>query len=289
MALATTGKDKSRFTTVLCCSADGQMVKSMIIFKGLKNAPKVRAVPNVRAVHVTANMSGSMNRELMGTWITDVWGKRGGLFGRQQPSLLVMDSYGTHMLPEFKTQLKETYMTDLMFVPKKQTPNLQVLDVGVNKTFKASLRRSWEDWMADPSSADFTPRGNRRPPSYQTISEWVGAATASCGVELVKTAFQKCGWGLGIQREELHLPLRSLLALADASDPVLQADGDGVSNESDGTEGGVEIVPLEDFPGVEALLGEPGPSARDVQAPLDESDQPGTSSASIHGSLSDQY
>ncbi len=35
-----TGNQKSRFTVVLCSSASGFFVKSMIIFKGLKKVPK---------------------------------------------------------------------------------------------------------------------------------------------------------------------------------------------------------------------------------------------------------
>ena len=35
-----TGHRKSRFTVTLCCCADGRMVKTLIVFKGLKNVPK---------------------------------------------------------------------------------------------------------------------------------------------------------------------------------------------------------------------------------------------------------
>ena len=55
-----------RFTVTLCCCADGQMVKTLIVFKGLKNVPKL----NLQAdVEVTVSMGGSMNTCLMLKWI----------------------------------------------------------------------------------------------------------------------------------------------------------------------------------------------------------------------------
>ena len=42
-----TGHRKSRFSVTLCCCADGRMVKTLIIFKGLKNAPKLNLPSDV--------------------------------------------------------------------------------------------------------------------------------------------------------------------------------------------------------------------------------------------------
>ena len=53
-----TDHKKSRFTVALCCSADGRMIKSLIVFKGLKKVPKLSVPTNVE---VTVSMGGSMN------------------------------------------------------------------------------------------------------------------------------------------------------------------------------------------------------------------------------------
>ena len=57
-----TGHRKSHFTVRLCCCANGQMVKTLIVFKGLKNVPKLNLPADVE---VTVSMDGSMNTCLM--------------------------------------------------------------------------------------------------------------------------------------------------------------------------------------------------------------------------------
>ena len=61
-----TGHRKSRFTVVLCCSGDGRMIKTLIIFKGLKNVPKLN-LPS--SIEVTVSMGGSMNTGIMLKWV----------------------------------------------------------------------------------------------------------------------------------------------------------------------------------------------------------------------------
>lgn len=42
ISIATSGYEKMRFTTVLAISADGGKLKPMLIFKNLKNIPKLK-------------------------------------------------------------------------------------------------------------------------------------------------------------------------------------------------------------------------------------------------------
>ena len=44
-----TGHKNSRFTVALCWSADGRMIKSLIIFKGLKKVPKLECAHQRRS------------------------------------------------------------------------------------------------------------------------------------------------------------------------------------------------------------------------------------------------
>ena len=57
-----TGHRKSYFTVTLCCCADGRMVNTLVVFKGLKNVPKLSLPADVE---VTVSMGGSMNTGLM--------------------------------------------------------------------------------------------------------------------------------------------------------------------------------------------------------------------------------
>ena len=69
-----TSHRKLRFTVTLCCCADGRMVKTLIVFKGLKNVPKLNLPADVE---VTVSMGGSMNTCLMLKWIRSCFTQRG--------------------------------------------------------------------------------------------------------------------------------------------------------------------------------------------------------------------
>lgn len=43
VSVATSGYEKMRFTVVLGCTADGRKLRPMLIFKNLKNIPKLKA------------------------------------------------------------------------------------------------------------------------------------------------------------------------------------------------------------------------------------------------------
>ena len=91
-----TGHRKSRFTVTLCCCADGQMVKTLIVFKRLKNVPKLNLPAEVE---VTISIVGSMNTCLMLKWIQSCFTHRGPFLARTL-SILYMDSYGLHIKEE---------------------------------------------------------------------------------------------------------------------------------------------------------------------------------------------
>ncbi len=60
--LTTTGSEKSNFTVVLCCSANGTNCEPMVIFKQ-KTMPKGNFP---RGIVVTLSTKGWMNEEIMG-------------------------------------------------------------------------------------------------------------------------------------------------------------------------------------------------------------------------------
>ena len=72
-----TGHRKSRFTVTLCCCADGRMVKTLIIFAGLKNVPKLNLPSDVK---VAVSMGGSVNVSLMMKWIRTCFTLHGQLW-----------------------------------------------------------------------------------------------------------------------------------------------------------------------------------------------------------------
>ena len=82
--IKTTAHEKTRFTVVLACMADGTKLKPMVVFKR-KTMPKLKFPANV-IVHV--HPKGWMDEDGVKLWIDKVWKKRpGGLM--KTKSLLV--------------------------------------------------------------------------------------------------------------------------------------------------------------------------------------------------------
>ena len=132
-----TGHRKSRFTVILCCCADGRMVKTLIVFKGLKNVPKLNLPADVE---VTVSMGGSMNTCLMLKWIRSCFTQRRPFLART-PSILYMDSYRSHIKEEVSESLSSHCATKVLVIPPEMTNVLQPLDVSLNSSFKAVLCR----------------------------------------------------------------------------------------------------------------------------------------------------
>ena len=136
MALIT-GHRKSRFTITLCCCADGQMVETLIVFKGLKNVPKLNLPADLE---VTSSMGGSINTGLMPKWIRSCFPQRGPFLARI-PSILYMDSYGSRIKEEVFVSLHYNCATKVLMIPPKMTSVLQPLDVSLSSSFKTALCR----------------------------------------------------------------------------------------------------------------------------------------------------
>lgn len=212
-----TGHGKTRFTTVLCVGMGGQMTKAMIILKGLKNLPKVKVPKNI---HLATSMSGSMNETLMHQWIDRVFCGRGP-FSLCAKSLLFMDQFGSHKHDSVLQKLK-AMKTEVLFIPTGTTSYFQPLDVAVNASFKSALREQWEYWLSE-GEHQFTPKGNRKRPSWQQIVNFVSASIEKLDKSSFKRAFECCGVGeRGQQLQEniLNHRLSQILAHHESQDEM---------------------------------------------------------------------
>lgn len=99
--IKTTGHEKSHFTVVLACCADGKKLPPFIIFKR-KTMPR-DPFPSDVIIHV--NGKGWMDEEVMGVWLQKSFSKRPGGFFKTQKALLVMDSMRAHITEKVKQQI----------------------------------------------------------------------------------------------------------------------------------------------------------------------------------------
>ena len=86
---------------------------------------------------------------------------------------MVMDSFRAHFVEEVSDYMKEI-RTKALAITAGFTPELQPLDAVVNKPFKDYMKREWDIFIAEPTTAsDFTKANNRKKPSYERILSMV--------------------------------------------------------------------------------------------------------------------
>lgn len=184
--IRTTGHEKTHFTTVLTCMADGTKLKPMVIFKR-KTAPKEKFPAGV-VIHV--HPKGWMDEEGIVLWLNQVWNSRPGALLKKK-SLLVWDQFRAHMTNKVKGKCASINTTQAV-IPGGLTSILQPLDVVLNKPFKDRMRQKWMAWMAS-GQQEQTKSGNFKRPSLSLVSTWVKEAWDDIPSQMVAKAFLKTG------------------------------------------------------------------------------------------------
>lgn len=190
-----TGHEKTKFTVVLSCLADGTKLKPMVIFKR-KTMPKM-TFPSDVLVHVHEN--GWMDESGVHLWIEKVWNVHLD-FVRNKKRLLVWDMFRSHLTENVKKHLQRSN-TATAVIPGGLTSVLQPLDVCLNKPFKDNIRSEWNKWMV-AGEKSFTKGGNMRAPTLKVLCDFVIKSWDAIRVETVIKSFKKCGLSNSMDGEE---------------------------------------------------------------------------------------
>jgi transposase-like protein len=102
VSITTTGQEKTHFTVMLACCADGTKLKPLLIFKR-KTIPKENFP---RSVVIRCNEKGWCNEDIMLDWFQEVWKKREGAFFNSK-GVLIMDSRRAHLNDSVKAEAKK--------------------------------------------------------------------------------------------------------------------------------------------------------------------------------------
>lgn len=77
-------------------------------------------------------------------------------------------------------------------IPGWMTKILQPLDIAVNRSFKAIVRRLWELWMTEGDNS-YTATGRMRRASFSEVAKWVRDAWCAVSEATVTAGFRKAG------------------------------------------------------------------------------------------------
>lgn len=186
--IRTTGHEKTHFTVVLSCLADGTKLRPVIIFKR-KTLPKNAKFPS--GVIVRAHIKGWMDEVGTKQWLNKVWNARPGAALKKKPSPFVWDMFRAHVTDGVKEEAKSD-KTTLAVIPGGLTSLLQPLDVCLNKPFKDRIRKMWQEWMCS-GEVRSTKGGNLMKPDIELVAKWVKEAWDSIPADMVIRSFLKCG------------------------------------------------------------------------------------------------
>ncbi|CAI7861372.1 unnamed protein product [Closterium sp. NIES-53] len=138
------GYQKQRVTVMLACTADGRKLKPWVFFKR-KTLPKGDFPVDVAmACHENGWMDFPGVVRLLEEGVKPFLKPR---FGRHaKSSMLVLDSYRSHLTEEVKEKLREMNCVPAI-IPSGCTAEVQPLNVCINKSFKASVRQQYQRWF----------------------------------------------------------------------------------------------------------------------------------------------
>lgn len=160
------GHERCSFNVVLACSAAGEKLLPMIIFKR-KTLPKENFP---KGVIECVNESGWMCEDLKLKLLSQMFRRRrGGLFN--QKSLLVPGFMLTHLVHSVR-KCAGSLRSALVVIPGGLMKLVKSLDIGVNRSSKCHVREKWENWMTD-SEHECTEGGQWRRASYVEVASWV--------------------------------------------------------------------------------------------------------------------
>ena len=183
--IKTTGHKKTHFTCVLACTASGEKLPPMVIFKRI-TMPKDK-LP--KGIIVKVHKKGWMDEGLMLDWIRECYVKRPGGFFHVKKAILVMDSMRAHLTDAVKEAVKGKNSIPTI-IPGGTTKFLQPLDISVNRPFKVALRAQWEKWMTSGEKS-FTKTGRMRRATFTQVCEWIISAWRKIAVSTIENGFRK--------------------------------------------------------------------------------------------------
>jgi len=185
--LKTTGFRK-RVTVCLAVLSNGEKLPPLVIFSG-KTPP---TNPFKETMVLAVNKNAWITETLLLKWVNEIWNKV--KFPPNSRPLLLLDQCSTHKKPSISQSLKTN--TSLDYIPAGCTSIVQPLDLSINKPFKDSLKKLFEEWLHNEGSKDTNvtaKKKNLRAPTTSLLLTWINKAWGDVSKELIVNSFKYAG------------------------------------------------------------------------------------------------
>lgn len=200
-----------RFTFTPFVTANGKFLHKHCLFSKRVTIPKHDA-----RCSVDVNKTGMYNEAILKRRLNEAIGFSRGIFDKDAPVLVVLDSYSTHL--KFVRLNEDFYINKKVyfhFIPPNLTGLLQPLDVAVNRSFQQYFNDYATEYQAESlrDQTNRTQHGNIKMPSAVLITKWTADWADSKTAADISKAFDLCGIVPAdeFSLDNLHTPLRELL------------------------------------------------------------------------------
>ena len=151
------GNNRQKVTVVLACAADGTKLPPVVIAKG--SGRRQTQPVMVDGIPVWRQKSGTMTAELMIKWLKFQFSEPEPDTTDGSKRLLIYDSFSGHLTDDVKKQVAASKL-HLAVIPGGCTGLCQPLDLTVNRSFKARLRKNMAKTIR--RQKPLAPRGQRQ-------------------------------------------------------------------------------------------------------------------------------
>src|SRR5438105_8832184 len=183
---------KARITVIASCLADGTKLPLLIIFKGTTRRTIKNIVAQPEDAILKFNESAWSSAEISREWLDEIWFPNIG----NRDNILVWDEFKGHTT----CQIGDEERIYPVIIPPKCTPIVQPIDVSIGKALKDRIRISWALWKRRNLNEN-----DKRPPSKQSVVNWVIKAWRDIPVSVVSKSFISCGISNDLAGTEEHL------------------------------------------------------------------------------------
>lgn len=131
---------RDRITTVLAVTMGGKMLDPCVIYSSQCRAAREAAGSTghyLSGIKCYKLQNNTMTSHIIVDYIKNVLSPQ---FNMQDKKLLIMDSFSGHLTQQVRAVLKD-HKFDVLIIPGGYTKYLQPLDISVNRSFKARLKR----------------------------------------------------------------------------------------------------------------------------------------------------
>ena len=210
-SVRTNGRQKKRMTVILSICADGTMLKPLLIFHSL-GKPNVREKLISQFKYVLlleSNESAYSNNLIFLSYLKELFPEN-----NLEHKLLIMDTSNTHGYLKSAYRIVgpiDDYLKSVNchigIVPEHCTPMVQFLDTHINKPFKNSMKKKWDQHMTNNINNIFSNGKviNSLWLAREITCKFVVEAIKTIPMELIIKSFKQTGYSMNLDGTEEHL------------------------------------------------------------------------------------